>query len=269
MAASLLLVAISALAFAAAITDGFSSAAKRRPPHPLEATLARPPVTNERTAHVQRLRPLRIAPAHSGTARVIVHGPPRREIALTFDDGFCASCAARIIHTLAKTGAHATIFPNGRYTHSWDPLAPTIRRLVALGQLTIGNHTFLHYSPLEESGPAFAADLTNNERWIERMFHVSSRPFFRPPYGAYDAETVAIAGELGYTKVITWSGTVADSTPQSIAYILAAIRYWAKPGAIILMHANYPATSFALPQILATLHARRLRPVTLGELLGS
>jgi peptidoglycan/xylan/chitin deacetylase (PgdA/CDA1 family) len=209
-----------------------------------------------------------IPPARPGIAHVIFRGPPRGEVALTIDDGFCPACAARIIHTLASTGAHATIFPNGRYSTSWDPLAPEIKRLVAAGQLTVGNHTFLHDDPLGESSDAFRTDLARNERWIERTFGITARPFFRPPYGAYNSETVAVAGELGYTKVIMWSGTVADSSPRTEGYIRGAIRYWAHPGSIILMHANYPATSLVLPQLLAILHQRGLRPVTLQELLG-
>jgi peptidoglycan/xylan/chitin deacetylase (PgdA/CDA1 family) len=216
-----------------------------------------------------------IPPARPGTARVFfdrslrgVHGPARNEVALTFDDGFCGPCVARIVHTLARTGAHATIFPNGRYSRSWDPLARSIRRLVARGQLTIGNHTFLHIDAQLESPAAFRADLTADESWIERTFHVTARPFFRPPYGAYDRNTLKVAGRLGYTKVIIWSGTVADSSPRTIGYILDAIRYWAHPGAIILMHGNYPATSLALPRILAILRHRGLKPVTLSQLLG-
>ncbi len=209
-----------------------------------------------------------IAPLRPGFARVYMHGPTRRrEVALTFDDGACAACAARIIRTLARTGAHASIFPNGRYASSWDPLAHTIRRLVAAGQLTIGNHTFLHHDAREESPEAFELDLANDERWIERTFGVGARPFFRPPYGAYAADTLSIAGQLGYTKVIIWSGTVADSSLQTPAYILAAVRHWARPGAIILMHANYLPTALVLPQILAILHREHLRAVTVSELL--
>jgi len=209
-----------------------------------------------------------ITPATPGVARVIMHGPAKPEIALTFDDGFCAACVARIIDTLAATGAHATIFPNGVYSRSWVPQAAKIRELVAKHQLVIGNHTFLHHDPVLESAAAFEADLSNNESWIERTFGVTARPFFRPPYGAYNSSTLASAGQQGYTKVIIWSGTVADSSPRTIGYILGAIRYWAHPGAIILMHGNYPPTSFALPQILQILKQRGLRPVTLSELLG-
>jgi peptidoglycan/xylan/chitin deacetylase (PgdA/CDA1 family) len=209
-----------------------------------------------------------IQPARPGVATVYQQGPPRPEVALTIDDGFCATCVARLVRALERTHAHATIFPNGRYSASWDPVAPAIRRLIAAGQLTIGNHTFLHMSALEESSSSLETDLTRNEDWIEHTFGVSSRPFFRPPYGAYNSSALAVAGQLGYTKVIMWSGTVADSNVRTVGYILGAIRHWAKPGAIILMHGNYPATSFALPQIVQILHQRGLRPVTLAELLG-
>jgi peptidoglycan/xylan/chitin deacetylase (PgdA/CDA1 family) len=197
-----------------------------------------------------------------------MQGPPRREVALTFDDGLCAPCVARIIRTLTRTGAHATIFPNGRYSASWDPQASAIRRLIARGQLTVGNHTFLHIDARLESPAAFRTDLARDESWIEGKFGVTARPFFRPPYGAYDSNTLATAGRLGFTKVIMWSGTVADSNLRSIPYILGAIRHWAKPGAIILMHGNYPPTSLALPKILAILRDLHLRPVTLAELIG-
>jgi peptidoglycan/xylan/chitin deacetylase (PgdA/CDA1 family) len=210
-----------------------------------------------------------IPPAQPGAAHVFTHGPTAgRMVALTFDDGFCPACVERIVGVLLRTGAHATFFPNGQYARSWDPQAARIRTLVQRGQLIVGNHTFHHVDSAAVGSAAFAADLQENERWIERTFGLTGRPFFRPPYGAYDAGTVAAAGAAGYTHVIMWNGTVADSSMRSGPYVLHAIRYWAKPGAIILMHGNYPTTARILPQILALLHRMRLRPVTLAELLG-
>jgi peptidoglycan/xylan/chitin deacetylase (PgdA/CDA1 family) len=188
-------------------------------------------------------------------------------IALTFDDGFCVPCVSRIVSTLDRTHAHATIFPNGRYGRSWDPVAGALRRLIARHQLTIGNHTFSHTDPRAESASALATDLNRNETWIERTFGVTARPFFRPPYGSYNAQTLAVAGRLGYTKVVLWSGTLADSTPHDRTYIVRAIRHWAHPGTIMLMHGNYPTTAQVLPQILRVLEQRHLKPVTLDELL--
>jgi len=208
-----------------------------------------------------------IAPARPGPAHVLTRGNPRRrEVALTFDDGFCARCVARIVAVLQRTGAHATFFPNGRYAASWDPQAPAIRALVARRQLVVGNHTFSHLQATAVGPAAFGADLQRNELWIERTFHVTGRPYVRPPYGAYDQGTLAAAGRLGYTTVVMWSGTVADSSPRTVPYLLNAIRYWARPGAIILMHGNYPATPRALPEMLRILRAKRLRPVTIAEL---
>jgi peptidoglycan/xylan/chitin deacetylase (PgdA/CDA1 family) len=175
---------------------------------------------------------------------------------------------ARIVATLEHTGAHATIFPNGRYSTSWDPVARTVRRLIARRQLTVGNHTFSHTDPRAESASALESDLGKNEAWIEHVFGVTARPFFRPPYGSYNEQALAVAGRLGYTKVALWSGTLADSTPHDRAYILRAIDYWARPGVIMLMHGNYPTTGKVLAEILRVLARKHLRPVTLAELLG-
>jgi peptidoglycan-N-acetylglucosamine deacetylase len=214
--------------------------------------------------HLRAIPPLQPGPAH-----VYTHGPTAgRMVALTFDDGFCRACVKRIVDVLMWTGAHATIFPNGRYAASWDPQARRIRTLVERGQLIVGNHTFHHVDAPAVGAAAFAADLQENEQWIERTFGVTARPFFRPPYGAYGGGTLAAAGAAGSTHVVMWSGTVADSSPRTAAYTLHAIRYWAKPGAIILMHGNYPTTARILPRILALLHQMRLRPVTIAELLG-
>lgn len=264
--------ALIAVAVAAIVISG-SSASSPSASSPSALVASRAPVAHTSTgsgSHAHRAAPVLppIVPARPGVATVYQQGPPRPEVALTIDDGFCSSCVARLVRGLERTHAHATIFPNGRYSAAWDPVAPAIRRLVSAGQLTIGNHTFLHISALEESSSALETDLTHNEDWIEHTFGVSGRPFFRPPYGAYNSSALAVAGQLGYTKVIMWSGTVADSNVRTVGYILGAIRHWAKPGAIILMHGNYPATSLALPQIIQILRRRGLRPVTLSELLG-
>jgi peptidoglycan/xylan/chitin deacetylase (PgdA/CDA1 family) len=199
----------------------------------------------------------------------VLHGPPRRVVALTFDDGFCARCAASILRTLRSTGAHATIFPNGVYGRtSWDRQAGLVRELLARHQITVGNHTFLHHDPRAESTALFKSDLQRNETWIERTFHTTARPFFRPPYGSYDRTTMAIARQLGYTKVVLWSGTLADSTPRSASYVVKALDHWARPGAIILAHANYPATARVLRSLLGLLRRRHLRPESLSEMLG-
>ena len=214
--------------------------------------------------------PQRIRPPVPGPGTVITEGPRSagRKVALTIDDGTCASCVDRILDVVERTGGKVTLFPNGVYGSSWEPQAKRIRALIDTGQVTLGNHTYSHQVSTQIGPTAFAADLQRNEDWIQKTFKVTGRPWFRPPYGDRNAAIDAAAGQRGYRKVIMWSGTVADSQPRSEGYILDAIDYWARPGSIILMHANYPATGRALPRIFRMLEKKGLEPVTLAELLG-
>ena len=235
------------------------------------ATTAASTTTARADAPAAAPSPQRIRPAQRGPATVVTEGPRSagRKVALTIDDGTCADCVDRILDVLEKTGGKATLFPNGVYASSWEPQAKRIRALVDKGQVTLGNHTYSHGVSTQIGPTAFGADLQRNEDWIQKTFKLTGRPWFRPPYGDHNASIDAAAGDRGYRKVIMWSGTVADSQPRSEAYILDAIDYWARPGAIILMHANYPATARALPRIFTMLEKRNLQPVTLAELLGT
>lgn len=255
-----------AVAGLAALAPALTACGGANPPAPSRGSArAQTPVVAESSAPVR----LYIRPPRPGPAHLVFSGRRAHEIALTFDDGFCAACVRRLVSGLYRTGAHATLFPNGRYGSIWGPSRGAIRAMIARGQLAIGNHTYSHTDALRESSTALANDLRRNEAWIQQTFGVSSWPLFRPPYGAYNSAALQVAGSLGYTKVVLWSGTVADSAPRSVPYILNAIRHWARPGRIILLHGNYPNTAIALPRILRILKSRHLRPVTVPELLGT
>jgi peptidoglycan/xylan/chitin deacetylase (PgdA/CDA1 family) len=261
IAAALVLVL---LVFSGGSTSNSKSAAKNQ--QPAGSTQSGPDGAQKKAA-VPAVNPQKITPLVPGEAHVITESTASgREVALTFDDGFCSACVKRIVDVLEQTGAHATFFPNGRYASSWDPQASRIKAMVASGQLTLGNHTFSHGVSTSIGAAAFGEDLQRNEDWIEKTFGVTGRPWFRPPFGDYNQGTLSEAGNRGYTKVVMWSGTVADSNLRSDRYILNAINYWAKPGRIILMHGNYPPTAKVLPQILAMLKKKNLTPVTMAEM---
>ena len=272
-AAALLLLAVSAAAVgwgltSSSVTPSGSTVPASAASSPTASVSTEQTTTTESTAPVTNLQA--ITPLVPGTAHVITEAAPsavsKRQVALTFDDGFCAACVKKIVDVLVQTGAHATFFPNGRYAASWDSQASRIKEMVANGQLTLGNHTFSHNTSTTIGPDAFGQDLQRNEDWIEKTFSLTGRPWFRPPYGDYNSGTVDKAGQLGYTKVVMWSGTVADSSLRTPKYILNAIKYWAKPGRIILLHGNYPPTAHVLPQILTMLKRMNLTPVTMAEL---
>jgi peptidoglycan/xylan/chitin deacetylase (PgdA/CDA1 family) len=211
-----------------------------------------------------------IPDAVPGRARVVSAGPAaHRRVALTFDDGFCARCVRDLVRAVERTGAHVTFCPNGAYAQSWEAQRGPIRRMLATGQVAMCNHTFSHADLRHVDAARKRDEIDRNERWIERTFGVTARPYVRPPYGAYDSAVLAAAGDAGFTRVVMWSGTLADSSARTEDYLVEAIRYWAKPGAIILAHGNYPATPRAFDKILAVLRHKHLRTATLPELLGS
>jgi peptidoglycan/xylan/chitin deacetylase (PgdA/CDA1 family) len=153
---------------------------------------------------------------------------------------------------------------------NFAPYVGRIRALIAEGRVEMCNHTFSHPDLATLSDAQIRSELLENEAWIETTFGVTSRPFFRPPYGAYNTRVMQVAGELGFTRVVLWSGSFADSKPSTTPNdTLIAIHMEAAPGLIMLGHANYHSTCVELPEIVAYLTSKGLQTVTLSQLLGT
>jgi len=211
-----------------------------------------------------------VPPPHPGSPRTVSAGLPNgRRIAITIDDGFCVPCSEYYVALAQQTGIHLTLSPNGVYGPIWEPLAPLIRPLIENGQVQIGNHTYNHYNLLALSDTAVEDQIHRNEEWIQATFGITARPWFRPPYGAHDARTDDIAGQLGYTNIVMWNGTFGDSTPISPKQLLNLANEYLKPGTIMLGHANRPTIEPLWGQIQGIIAARGLVPVTLDEMFGT
>src|SRR5439155_559568 len=81
----------------------------------------------------------------------------------------------------------------------------------------------------------------------------------------------AIAAEarrLGMVEVL-WSVDSGDSIGGNFHQIAARVRRGIRPGSIVLMHENRGQTIRALRSILPYLRRRRLRPVSVPELLAA
>jgi len=195
--------------------------------------------------------------------------PASGTFALTFDDGTCSTCAAELVAGVAASGIHATFSPNGYMgPQVWNAQAEIIASMAATGQVSICNHTWDHKDLTTLRPSQVETELLRNEEWIQENFGVSSRPFYRPPYGAHDPRVDDIAGSIGFTKVIMWNGTFGDSIVHPPAFILRQLQEYLKPGTIMLGHANHPATASVIDEIVAQVRQSGLRPVTLMEMLG-
>ena len=208
-----------------------------------------------------------------GRSQVIWQGPPAavaaRQVAITIDDGFCAECVRAYVALAKATGIHITFNPNGCYGEIWTPLAKTLRPLIEAGQVQIANHTFNHWWLPRLADSQITAQLERNEEWIEQTYGITGRPWWRPPYGAFDERTNELAASIGYTNVLMWNGSWGDSTLLRPRVLLNYARECLRPGAVVLGHANYPTVTHLFPEIAKIIASRGLHPVTLDEMFGT
>jgi peptidoglycan/xylan/chitin deacetylase (PgdA/CDA1 family) len=212
---------------------------------------------NRRVSHARPFRVLR--PVHSSVWRR-VDGAGRR-VALTFDDCNDAGAWSRILSVLKANGVHATFFCIGANVARLPDLA---RRTVREGN-AVGDHTWDHaYLPgLSES--AIRSRLLPTQAVWWRVAHVTTAPFFRPPYGAYNGTVVQAAGSVGYLRTVDWDVDPRDWSRPGVSAIVSRVLGAIHPGSIVVMHV-IGETAQALPTILRGLRNRRLVQSTLPQL---
>lgn len=194
-------------------------------------------------------------------------------VALTFDDGPDPVTTPRVLEALEARGQRATFFVVGWKAEAHPDLLGEIHRRGH--QLALHGY---HHERLYAFKPPDAVrdDLRRCQDVVERA--VGVRPvLFRPPVGQASPRTFAGAKRAG-VEMIGWSVRPGDgvrwSSPERV---LRRVLRGLEEGAIVLLHDASEKGSFAgggeppslavLPRILDALEARRLRSVTLEELI--
>ena len=188
-------------------------------------------------------------------------------IAWTVDDGADPEVVRAYAEFARRTGTRLTFFINGQYPafkQHRDLLLP----LVKSGQLQIANHTYSHAALTSLTDEQIVRELTRNDEEIVRLFGVSSKPYFRPPYGYYDARVLAAAASCGFTRPVLWYGSLADSSNISSAEVYAYAEKYALAQHIVIGHLNYRGVVSELDRIRALLDRRGLTTVTIRDYYG-
>ena len=188
-------------------------------------------------------------------------------IAWTVDDGADPEVVRAYAEFSRRTGTRLTFFINGQYPafrQHRDLLLP----LVKSGQLQIANHTYSHAALTSLTDEQIVQELTRNDEEIMRLFGVSSKPYFRPPYGYYDARVLAAAASCGFTRPVLWFGSLADSSNISSAEVYAFAEKYALAQHILIGHLNYRGVVSELDRIRALLDRRGLKTVTIRDYYG-
>ena len=200
---------------------------------------------------------------------VVMHGPKRPEVALTFDDGPGPEHTPAILDALAARKARATFFLLGKHVEAHPELARRVAEEHALGV-----HSFDHARSCVRSIDDFERDLALCRAVFTR--EIGKFPsFYRFPWGDPGAISPRDVYARHGLRCVHWSGSGAESLePKAIA---ASLEGAIEPGAILLLHDGlapgsvYPkprdATVLALPMILDAIEAHGLSLVTLDEML--
>lgn len=187
-------------------------------------------------------------------------------VALTFDDGSDGTNIPAILKILNDNNIKVTFFLTGKAVLNH----PTkIKSIIANGH-AIGNHSYGHPYFTRITTTQMRTELEKTETIIKNLTGKTTKPYFRPPYGASNTTVLQTIGSIGYTKTIKWTIDTIDWDGRSAASISSKVLNNIVPGAIVLMHTGAGAkyTPAALPTIIKGLKDKGYRFVTIPALLG-
>lgn len=212
-----------------------------------------------------------LALPQTGRAQVITSGPSSCPgIALTFD-----LCPVRkspgfdqaLVDYLVQHRIPATFFMSGKWIARHDA---EVEQLLGIDYFEVGTHGEVHaHLPMHSAGEQ-REEIHRPVRFLhERYAHDAT--LFRPPYGEYNDTTVDVVKQLGL-RFIQWNIESGDPDPTlSADHILARIEKRAKPGSIVVLHANGKGkqTREVIERLTADVLPRKaLKPMTVSDLLA-
>jgi len=202
---------------------------------------------------------------------VVRSGPATcKGIALTFDlcpvkegSGFDAV----LVRELVAHHIHATFFPSGRWMAQHDA---ALRELLAVPYFELGTHGEVHASLPKLSGQDLRREIMTPVTRLARDYGRVTT-LFRPPYGDYNAESLAAVHDAGLTFVL-WSVVSGDPDPKlSAVRIAEEVNARARNGSIIIFHAN--GRGWHTPEVVEDVYQHLIvekgfAPLTISELLA-
>lgn len=187
-----------------------------------------------------------------------------QKIALTFDGGASSAPTPAILEALRAAGVRATMFMTADFVER----NPELVIQMAKDGHEFGNHSSTHPDMTRLSDQAIVDELDRLESSVMALTGRSTRPWFRPPYGACDDRLAAIAAEQGYYPIM-WTADSADWREEiSPITVRDRLLTYATPGAILIQHLGSPQSAQILADTLRQLKSQGISFGTLSEVLG-
>ncbi len=184
-----------------------------------------------------------------------------KEIAITFDAAWSAEDTDKIIETLKKHNAKATIFCVGDWVEK-NPEA--VKKFYSAGY-EIGNHSDTHKAFSKASSEEILKEINNCNEKIESI--TGQKPkLCRAPSGDYDNKSIEVCNSLEM-KMIQWDVDSLDWKKLTVDEMYSRVTSKTQNGSILLFHNGVENTPEALDKILTKLEKDGYEFVTVSELI--
>ncbi|MGG4439563.1 delta-lactam-biosynthetic de-N-acetylase [Brevibacillus fortis] len=158
----------------------------------------------------------------------------KKELYLTFDNGYENGFTPKILDTLLAKKVPAIFFVTGHFVKEQPEL---LKRMAQEGHL-IGNHSWSHPDMTTVPNQKIKDELTKVSDAVQQVTGQANMRYLRPPRGIFSDRTLAVTKELGYTNVF-WSVAYKDwdtKVQRGAKYAYDSVMAQLHPGAVILLH---------------------------------
>ncbi|MCM3618670.1 delta-lactam-biosynthetic de-N-acetylase [Sutcliffiella horikoshii] len=188
----------------------------------------------------------------------------KKEIFLTFDNGYENGYTAKVLDVLKKKKVPAAFFVTGYYLKDQPEL---VKRMVNEGHI-VGNHSWHHPDMTQVNDVRFKKELDMIKDEYKKITGLENMTYMRPPRGTFSDRSLALANQMGYQHVF-WSLAYVDwNTDQQRGWKYAYDNIMAQihPGAILLLHSVSKDNADAMERVIEDLQEQGYVFKSLDEL---
>ncbi|RIX52496.1 delta-lactam-biosynthetic de-N-acetylase [Paenibacillus nanensis] len=172
----------------------------------------------------------------------------RKELFLTFDNGYENGYTAKILDVLQQKKVPATFFVTGHYVKDQPEL---LKRMVTEGHI-IGNHSWSHPDMTQLSEQSIKSELEKVKEQVTAVTGQQEMKYLRPPRGIFNEKVLEASKRFGYTSVF-WSIAYKDwdvNAQRGADFAMQQVTKQLHPGAILLLHSVSKDNAEALGSII-------------------
>lgn len=172
----------------------------------------------------------------------------KKELYLTFDNGYENGYTSKILDTLKEKKAPAVFFVTGHYVKDQPDL---LKRMVTEGHI-VGNHSWSHPDMTQLSEGQIQTELGKVKDQVLLLTGQKEMKYLRPPRGIFNERVLAASKQFGYINVF-WSVAYKDwdvNAQRGSQYAYSEVIKQLHPGAIILLHSVSKDNTGALGRII-------------------